>query len=402
MKMQRSVRWLRFAVMMLSLMLSLSAASFAQISVGISVRVAPPALPVYTQPVAPGPGNLWTPGYWAWNDDAGYYWVPGTWVVAPVGLLWTPGYWGPHIGFYGGVNYGFGYGGSGFEGGEWRGGRFYYNRSVTNVRNVTTVYNKTVIVNENHAAFNGGEGGVKARPSHEEEMAEHEHHREPLADQTHHEHMASQNRQNFASANHGRPAVAATAKPGEFKGKGVIAAKSAGAPYKAPAMSPKQARATAKPAAKHAATTANANNKSKPASHLSSPSNKKAAPDKKTTATNKAGTNHPDGASRKKSQPASHPNQTHAVKASAPPAHSPHTTSQPHPSAAKSAASVKPVAQHQSAPRPVVQSAPQHQSAPKPVAQSAPQRQSAPKPAAQPAPQHQSAPKAAPKQGKGH
>src|ERR1700693_3024093 len=123
MKMHRSVRWLVFAVMMLSL----CAASFAQIVVGISVRVAPPALPVYTQPVGPGPGYMWTPGYWAWNDDAGYYWVPGTWVVAPVGLLWTPGYWGfadgaygwhrgywgPHIGFYGGVNYGYGYGGVG-------------------------------------------------------------------------------------------------------------------------------------------------------------------------------------------------------------------------------------------------------------------------------------------------
>jgi len=122
MKMHRSVRGLVFAVTMLSLV----AASFAQISVGISVRVAPPALPVYEQPVCPGPGHMWTPGYWAWNDDAGYYWVPGTWVVAPVGLLWTPGYWGwhegvygwhrgywgPHIGFYGGVNYGFGYGGS--------------------------------------------------------------------------------------------------------------------------------------------------------------------------------------------------------------------------------------------------------------------------------------------------
>ncbi len=79
MKTHRSVSWLIFAVMMLSL----SAASFGQVSVGISVAVAPPALPVYTQPAGPGPGYMWTPGYWAWNDDAGYYWVPGTWVGAP-------------------------------------------------------------------------------------------------------------------------------------------------------------------------------------------------------------------------------------------------------------------------------------------------------------------------------
>src|SRR5579863_6061592 len=295
---QSAFRWLRMAV----LVMSLSAASLAQIAVGISVRVGPPALPVYAQPICPGPGYFWTPGYWAWNDDAGYYWVPGTWVVAPVGMLWTPGYWGfaggfygwhagywgPHIGFYGGINYGFGYGGVGFGGGEWRGHSFYYNRSVTNITNVTTVYNKTVIVNENHVAFNGGKGGVSARPTRDEEMAEHEHHREPLASQSHHEHMASQNKQNFASANHGRPAIAATAKPGEFKGKGVVAAKSAGAPYKAPAMSPKQARATPTPAAKHASTAAAANNKSKPASHPSTASNKN------NTASNKANGSHPN------------------------------------------------------------------------------------------------------------
>src|SRR5580658_9812561 len=90
--------------------------SSAQIAVGISVRVAPPAIPVYVQPVCPGDGFMWTPGYWGYADGD-YYWVPGTWVRAPfVGGLWTPGYWGwgggaflwhagywgPHIGFYGG------------------------------------------------------------------------------------------------------------------------------------------------------------------------------------------------------------------------------------------------------------------------------------------------------------
>ena len=55
----------------------------------------------------PAVGVLWTPGYWGWVD--GVY-------------LWHAGYWGPHIGFYGGVNYGFGYGGVGCQGGYWRGG----------------------------------------------------------------------------------------------------------------------------------------------------------------------------------------------------------------------------------------------------------------------------------------
>jgi len=118
----------------------------AQVAVGISVHVGPPALPVYVQPPCPTEGYIWTPGYWAYGD-AGYYWVPGVWVAPPrVGLLWTPGYWGwregvyafhagywgPHVGFYGGVNYGFGYGGVGFVGGAWRGEHFAYNSAVVN------------------------------------------------------------------------------------------------------------------------------------------------------------------------------------------------------------------------------------------------------------------------------
>ena len=90
----RPVRWLVFAI----LMISFSVAAHAQVFV--SVRIGPPALPVYAQPICPGPGYIWTPGYWSWDDDDGYYWVPGTWVVAPVGLYWTPGYWGWNDGFY--------------------------------------------------------------------------------------------------------------------------------------------------------------------------------------------------------------------------------------------------------------------------------------------------------------
>jgi hypothetical protein len=259
MKTNRAIRWLAFAVVMLSL----SAASWAQIAVGISVHIGPPALPVYAQPICPAPGYMWTPGYWAWNDDAGYYWVPGTWVMAPTpGLLWTPGYWGwnnglyvwnagywgPHVGFYGGINYGFGYGGVGFGGGEWRGGAFFYNTAVVHVDTVhiTNVYvNRTVIVNnESHVAFNGGEGGVVARPTAQEEAYAREPHQAAVAAQVQQEHAASQNRALFASANHGRPEVAATARPGEFSGKGVVKANAAGGEYHAPTMSPQQARAT--------------------------------------------------------------------------------------------------------------------------------------------------------------
>jgi WXXGXW repeat (2 copies) len=200
---------------------------------------------VYEQPALPAPGYIWAPGYWAYGSE-GYFWVPGTWVQPPsVGLLWTPGYWGwrdgvygwntgywgPHIGFYGGVNYGFGYGGVGYEGGHWNNGVFAYNRTVNNFGSVTitNVYSKTIITDTTvtRVAFNGGTGGIAARPTPQEEAAAREPHVAPTSMQTQHEHTASTNRELRASENHGRPAIAATSKPGEFTGKGIIAAREA-------------------------------------------------------------------------------------------------------------------------------------------------------------------------------
>ena len=224
----------------------------------VSVTIAPPVLPVYVQPPMPAPGYMWTPGYWAW--DGSYYWVPGTWVIAPVGLLWTPGYWGwvngayiwnagywgPHVGFYGGVNYGFGYGGVGFAGGEWRGGQLFYNRSVTNIgtTNVTNVYNRTVVnnVTVNHVSYNGGAGGIAARPNADEVAAAREQHTAPIQAQTEHQNMAAHNNAMRASFNGGHPAVAATSRPGNFSGPGVVAAHgAAGANHGGP--NPQQGRA---------------------------------------------------------------------------------------------------------------------------------------------------------------
>ena len=160
-----------------------SVVSHAAVSIGISVGIAPPPLPVYTQPPIPGPGYLWIPGYWAWDaDDEDYYWVPGYWQRPPrVGLLWTPGYWGwnngayvfndgywgPTVGFYGGVAYGFGYDGIGYDGGYWRGGSFFYNRAVTNVTvNITNVYARPMAIHTvNRVSFNGGHGGIAVRPT---------------------------------------------------------------------------------------------------------------------------------------------------------------------------------------------------------------------------------------------
>jgi WXXGXW repeat (2 copies) len=242
MQITRFVRCLVLAVLVALVVLAIPASSFA--GVFVSVNIAPPVLPVYAQPACPGDGYIWTPGYWAYGDD-GYFWVPGTWVLAPEpGFLWTPGYWGwnggvylwhagywgPHIGFYGGVNYGFGYFGEGYQGGYWRGRTFFYNRSVNNVT-ITNVhiYNRTVInnVTVNRVAFNGGPGGINRRPSHEQERFMHERHFEATHMQIEHEHGARANRELLASVNHGRPAIAATARPGEFRGRNVVAARAA-------------------------------------------------------------------------------------------------------------------------------------------------------------------------------
>jgi hypothetical protein len=209
----------------------------------------PPPLPVYEQPPIPEPGYLWTPGYWSWNSYE-YFWVPGVWVEPPhPGLLWTPGYWGfvggaflfhrgywgEHVGFYGGVNYGFGYGGAGYEGGRWDNGRFFYNRAVNNVRNVriTNVYDQQVTINNttiNRVSYNGGPHGVAAKPTEAEEAAAKEAHVAPTPAQTHNARVASRLPAAFVSENKGKPPVAAAAKPGEFKGASVVHAQAAGGP----------------------------------------------------------------------------------------------------------------------------------------------------------------------------
>jgi hypothetical protein len=232
MSLRRKLRNLLLAIPVVA-MLAITGTD-ARAAVFVSVTFAPPVLPVYAQPPLPAPGYIWTPGYWAYGD-AGYYWVPGVWVAPPrVGVLWTPGYWGfmggvyawhpgywgPHVGFYGGVNYGFGYGGIGFFGGGWRGGVFAYNGAVANfggvhVTNVyvdRTVIQQNTIVNNNHVSFNGG-AGIQARASAEEMQYEHEQHFQPTQNQMQHEGFAAQDRNQLASVNHGAPGTMAAARP---------------------------------------------------------------------------------------------------------------------------------------------------------------------------------------------
>lgn len=196
----------------------------------IQVDQPPPPLPEYSQPPCPGDNYIWTPGYWGYSQ-AGYYWVPGVWVLAPyVGALWTPpywgfgsgryvwhaGYWGQHIGFYGGINYGFGYIGRGYEGGYWNRGAFAYNRSVTNV-NTTIIHNvynyKVVNITNMRVSYNGGRGGIEMRPIASEQAVLREHRMSPVPAQITHVRQAAVNREQFAANNHGHPQLLTANRP---------------------------------------------------------------------------------------------------------------------------------------------------------------------------------------------
>ena len=163
--------------------------------------------------------NLWTPPWWGWSD--GVY-------------IWHAGYWGPHIGFYGGIDYRFGYFGHGYDGGYWDHGRFFYNREVNNIRNVniTNVYSKTVVNNGpvNRVAFNGGTGGIAAQPTAQEQTALHDRHVGPTVLQSQHFNAASSNRSLLATANNGQPKITATSRAGRFTNTGAVATTGPGTP----------------------------------------------------------------------------------------------------------------------------------------------------------------------------
>jgi len=202
------------------------------------IAVAPPPLPAYQQPacpndtddssICPPDGYAWSPGYWAWDGD--YYWVPGAWVFAPeVGDFWTPGfwswsdggyvfhqgYWGRSVGFYGGIDYGFGYPGHGFQGARWDDGWLHYNAAVNRVNSGRTGFTYTAPVTDsgNHTSYNGGSGGINAQPTPEEEAADREKRSGPTLQQIQHAWFAQNDPQQRFSANHGVPPITATLLP---------------------------------------------------------------------------------------------------------------------------------------------------------------------------------------------
>jgi hypothetical protein len=207
----------------------------AATSDGLRVGVAPPPpLPQYDQPPIPAYGDVWTPGYWGWNAALNDYdWIPGVWVAPPaVGLLWTPGYWGwgdgvytfhagywgPTVGFYGGVAYGYGYWGHGYDGGYWNGRTFFYNREYNNLGGlrVNAVYDRRVPGDRamGRVSYNGGPGGVRVAPTAADLAAMRARHVVATAVQAQHEREAAGDPRYRAGVNHGHPPVTISHPPG--------------------------------------------------------------------------------------------------------------------------------------------------------------------------------------------
>lgn len=229
----RVMRWIMPTLLLTLAFAAGSAMAPAQIA--ITVNFAPPALPVYEQPPCPEEGWMWAPGYWAYDED-GYYWVPGEWVPAPyVGAMWTPpwwgwedgrylfheGYWGDDVGYYGGIDYGYGYMGEGFVGGEWRDGRFAYNTAVMRVNPAVVrdtyvderIVRERTVPNERHIAYNGGPGGIRHDPTPIERRGMGGRHMALTPVQEQQIQAARSDRSSYAKANGGRPQRVVVARP---------------------------------------------------------------------------------------------------------------------------------------------------------------------------------------------
>ena len=142
-------------------------------------------------------------GGWCCGHRADWAFVGGAYVF-------HPGYWGPHIGYYGGINYGYGYSGVGFAGGRWVGNTFAYNRTVSNVDTsvIHSTYNEAVANNVTlyKPSYNGGLGGTTAAPTAQERFVAAEPHIPPTPQQRQRVQQAAKNPALTPQANPGHPA----------------------------------------------------------------------------------------------------------------------------------------------------------------------------------------------------
>lgn len=85
---------LKASILALSLIapvVALPTAAQAEIDVDLVVRLPPPALRYEPVP-PPRVGFVWTPGYWAWRNNA-HVWVGGTWVASRPGYVYRQPTW---------------------------------------------------------------------------------------------------------------------------------------------------------------------------------------------------------------------------------------------------------------------------------------------------------------------
>ena len=150
---------------------------YAMAQISVSITLAPPALPVYEQPVLVEEGGIWAPGYWAYNQD-GYFWVPGHLGAATrsrAALDTRVLGMGQRrlrlerrlLGRNGWIlrrhRLRFRLFRTRLSGGHWQGQQFYYNTAVShvNVTNIHNTYTQRIVNNitVNRVSFNGGTGG---------------------------------------------------------------------------------------------------------------------------------------------------------------------------------------------------------------------------------------------------
>jgi len=173
------------------------------------VNIAPPSLPSYEQPTIPA-GLLWTPPYWS-RVEGGY--------------AFHAGYWAGEVGFYGGIDYGYGYSGDGYQGGRWENGAFFYNRAVNNLGSlgIANVYDQAMTADDNavRVSFNGGRRGTAARPTRHQEALASARHVGTTAEQQKHFELAAIDRSLYSKLNNGKPGVTATPHAGMLDGAGI-------------------------------------------------------------------------------------------------------------------------------------------------------------------------------------
>lgn len=84
------------AVLAMAAALTLSACVVTPVGprayVGAEIGVAPPPPQAEVIGVAPGPGYIWTGGYWGWYGGR-YTWFGGHWIARRPGYFWARPHW---------------------------------------------------------------------------------------------------------------------------------------------------------------------------------------------------------------------------------------------------------------------------------------------------------------------